>query len=230
MDLLLRVVDGSVFDSPCDYLTNTVNTVGAMGAGLALEFRLRVPEMYSAYRSKCEKGEIRIGQYWIYDKPNRVGKKILNFPVKESFSQPSKFEYIIKGLNYFADHYERDGIRSIAFPTLGARLGKLEDSAVLEIMQEDLRSLPIDIEIFRHYAQDKLTKWVKNQFNKMSIKEISQELRITYVDAEQIKSKVQKYFLLSDLAAFGKIRMRLVQSIYDFAFEKARKIELTNFA
>jgi O-acetyl-ADP-ribose deacetylase (regulator of RNase III) len=61
---MLRVVTrGSIFDSSCEYLTNTINTVGAMGAGLALEFRLRVPEMYQPYKKKCTSGEIKIGEY-----------------------------------------------------------------------------------------------------------------------------------------------------------------------
>ena len=75
---MLQVIIGqSLFDSDCEYLTNTINTVGAMGAGLALEFRLRIPEMYEIYKQKCERGEIKIGQYWIYDKPNRAGKRSL---------------------------------------------------------------------------------------------------------------------------------------------------------
>src|ERR1017187_6664006 len=133
---MLRVNSGSIFDSSCEFLTNTINTVGAMGAGLALEFRLRIPEMYLLYKQKCEKGEISIGQYWIYDKPNRMGKKILNFPVKRGFNHPSKLEYIFDGLNYFEENYWRDKIISIAMPTLGSRLGKLDDDTVLLVMRE----------------------------------------------------------------------------------------------
>jgi O-acetyl-ADP-ribose deacetylase (regulator of RNase III) len=226
----MRVIPkGSIFDSQCEYITNTINTVGAMGAGLALEFRLRVPEMYELYKRKCESGEISIGEYWIYDKPNRMDKKILNFPVKRGFNHPSKWEYIIKGLDYFLRSYRRDGIRSIAFPTLGSRLGKLDDEAVLQMMEEELGHLPISIEIYRHYGQDRLTRWVKEQITRMSVSEISRELEINNDEADRIKTRVMRSFLLSDLVAFHKMSVPLVQTLYDFGFRRMSELKLTNF-
>ncbi len=215
---MFRVVDGSIFDSNCDFLTNTINTQGAMGAGLALEFRLRVPEMYSLYKELCARGEIKIGEYWIYGKPNRTRKKILNFPVKREFAQPSRFEYVIEGLDFFLNNYEKDNITSIAMPTLGARLGKLDDDAVLELMREDLSDLPIQIEVFRHYGQDRLTRSLKHQIDKMSERELMSEFDLGLVEAELIKRKVRSCFLLSDLIAFEKINPNTVKKIYDFGF------------
>lgn len=227
---MLRVVGGgSIFDSSCEYLTNTVNTVGAMGAGLALEFRLRVPEMYLLYKEKCDRGEIKIGEYWIYDRPNRMGKRILNFPVKNGFNHPSKWEYVMKGLAYFKEHYSIDNITSIAMPTLGSRLGKLDDEGVLIMMREDLQDLPITIEIYRNYAQDGLTKWVKEQISKMSASEISSELGLPVSESQRVKNRVSHSVLLSDLVAFDKMSVRLVQKLYDFGFEKTTSLRMSNF-
>jgi O-acetyl-ADP-ribose deacetylase (regulator of RNase III) len=216
----------SLFDSECEYLTNTINIVGAMGAGLALEFRLRVPEMYELYKQKCNRGELRIGEYWIYDKPNRMGKKILNFPVKKSFSHPSRWEYIIKGLEYFVENYKRDGIKSIAFPTLGSRLGKLDDQAVLIMMQDELVSLPIDIELYRNYSEDRLTKWVKMQIDKMTASEISIELSLPLAESQQVKLRVGKTFLLSDLVVYHKMSVSVVRKLYDFGFNRMTNTNL----
>ncbi|MGA2877006.1 MAG: macro domain-containing protein [Nitrososphaerales archaeon] len=227
MRVILR---GSLFDSKCEYLTNTINTVGAMGAGLALEFRLRVPEMYRLYKEKCDKGEITIGEYWVYDRPNRMGKKILNFPVKQGFNHPSKWQYIIKGLDYFIQNYRKDGITSIAFPTLGYILGKLEDSAVLEMMEVELKDLPISIEIYRNYSEDSLTRWVKEQVWKMDVQEISKELEVSRSDAERLKARVPHIFLLSDLVVFHKMSVRLVQPLYDFGFNRMTDARLQSFA
>ena len=227
----MRIITrGSIFDSQCEYLTNTVNTVGAMGAGLALEFRLRVPEMYEIYKQKCDKSEISIGKYWIYERPNRMGKKILNFPVKKGFNHPSKWEYLIDGLEYFVRNHRSDGITSIAFPTLGARLGKLDDEAVLQMMEEDLGHLPIKIEIYRHYSQDRLTRWVKEQISRMAEADISRELGVSLNEAERIKVRVTHSFLLSDLVAFDKMSVRLVQTLYDFGFERMVVSRLPSFA
>lgn len=226
----MRVVTkGSIFDSSCEYLTNTINTVGAMGAGLALEFRLRVPEMYALYKEKCANGEIKIGKYWIYNRPNRMGKMILNFPVKKGFNHPSKWEYIIKGLRYFVENYRKDNITSIAIPTLGSRLGKLDDEGVLIMMQEELQNLPITIEIYRTYEQDRLTKWVKQLISEMTVSEISKEFGLSKSKSEQIKVRVSEAFLLSDLVRFQKMSIRLVQMLYDFGFNKSVNSKLTSF-
>jgi len=227
---MLRVVtQGSIFDSSCEYLTNTINTVGAMGAGLALEFRLRVPEMYQLYKEKCTSGEIKTGKYWIYNRPNRIGKMILNFPVKKGFNHPSKWEYIIEGLRYFVKNYRKDNITSIAMPTLGSRLGKLDDEGVLIVMQEDLQNLPITIEIYRKYGQDRFTRWVKRLISEMTVSEISKEFGLPTSKSEQIKVRVSEAFLLSDLVIRHNMSIRLVQMLYDFGFKKSANLELTSF-
>jgi O-acetyl-ADP-ribose deacetylase (regulator of RNase III) len=226
---MFRIIEGSIFDSTCDFLTNTVNTQGAMGAGLALEFRLRIPEMYTSYRELCGRGEIKIGSYWIYARPNRTQKKVVNFPVKKEFAKPSRFEYIIQGLDYFLENFEKDEITSIAMPTLGSRLGKLDDGAVLELMEEDLSELPIRIEVYRRYGQDRLTKLMKKQIEIMSSQELRSELPLGLMDAEHLKTKVQRCFLLSDLIAFEKINLEIIQKIYDLAFQKLLEKELSNF-
>ena len=227
---MLRVVTkGSIFDSSCEYLTNTINTVGAMGAGLALEFRLRVPEMYTIYKEKCAHGEIQIGKYWIYDRPNRMGKKILNFPVKKGFNHPSRWEYIIVGLRYFVENYRNDNIMSIAMPTLGSRLGKLDDEAVLIMLQEEFQDLPINIEIYRTYEQDRLTKSVKRLVSEMTVSEISKEFKLSLSKSEQVKVRLSEAFLLTDLIVFHKMSINLVRRLYDFGFNKSTNLKLASF-
>jgi O-acetyl-ADP-ribose deacetylase (regulator of RNase III) len=228
---MLRVVtEGSIFDSSCKYLTNTINTVGAMGAGLALEFRLRVPEMYQAYKEKCARGEIKIGEYWIYDRPNRLGRMILNFPVKKGFNHPSKWEYVFEGLRYLVENYRRDNITSIAMPTLGSRLGKLDDEAVLIVMREELQDLPIDIEIYRKCRPDRLTQWVKRLISEMTLSEISREFSLSMSKSKRIKARVSDVFLLSDLVSFHKMSIRQVQMLYDFGFSRSVNSKLTSLA
>ena len=41
---------GTVFNTPAKTIVNSVNIVGVMGAGIALEFKLRYPEMYKNYK------------------------------------------------------------------------------------------------------------------------------------------------------------------------------------
>ncbi len=192
-----------------------------MGAGLALEFRLRIPEMYSIYKEKCEKGEITVGKYWIYNRPNRLGRKILNFPVKKGFNHPSKWEYIFDGLRYFALNYKEDNITSIAMPTLGSRLGKLDREAVIIVMKEELQNLPINVELYRFLEPDTFTKNVKNLISKMSVFEISKEFGLPILKSEKLKSDIVKVLFISELVTFHNTSVKTAQRIYDFGYSKS---------
>lgn len=138
---------GNIFTSDCRVLVNTVNCVGVMGAGIALEFRLRYPEMYARYVQLCAEGRIDIGMLWVYRTPDRW---VLNFPTKREWRAPSRLEYVVSGLHKFAQTYAERGIQSIAFPLLGADRGGLEPDLSLATMRSVLDPLEIDIEIYRH--------------------------------------------------------------------------------
>lgn len=143
---MITYVKGNLFLSPAQVLVNTVNTVGVMGKGIALEFKNLYPEMFAKYRQLCESGELTIGKLWLYKSPN---KWVLNFPTKEHWRQPSRPEYIEAGLQNFARHYARLGIHSIAFPALGSGNGQLDfETQVKPLMERYLAPLPIDIYIY----------------------------------------------------------------------------------
>jgi O-acetyl-ADP-ribose deacetylase (regulator of RNase III) len=142
---------GNIFTTNCNTIVNTVNCVGIMGAGIALEFRLRYPKMFERYRILCEQNKFDIGKLWIYN--TKEGKRILNFPTKYNWKYPSKIEYIKKGLQKFCDTYQIKGINSIAFPLLGTSHGGLSEENSLSIMKDYLQKCKIPIEIW-HYDKD----------------------------------------------------------------------------
>jgi O-acetyl-ADP-ribose deacetylase (regulator of RNase III) len=140
---MLTYVAGSIWASPAQTLVNTVNVVGAMGKGIALEFKKRYPKMYEGYRHLCKEGKFKIGMLWLYRAPDRY---VLNFPTKEHWRRPSKPEYIKKGLEKFVDKYNYLGITSISFPQLGCGHGGLGwESEVQPLMEAYLKKLPIPI-------------------------------------------------------------------------------------
>lgn len=94
-----------------------------MGAGIALECRLRYPSLYSEYVALCRQRRIQFGRLWLFKAPDRW---ILNFPTKEHWRDPSREEYLHAGLREFMESYEAMGIESIAFPLLGAQHGGIE--------------------------------------------------------------------------------------------------------
>ncbi|HPL67070.1 MAG TPA: macro domain-containing protein [Smithellaceae bacterium] len=136
---------GNLFNSKAQTLVNTVNCVGVMGKGIALEFRRRFPEMFEAYRKVCDEHKLRPGQIL----PYRIGQPwILNFAVKDAWKQPSRMEWVEACLERFVANYRKIGITSIAFPWIGAMNGGLPWEKVLGLMHSYLQPLTdIDVEI-----------------------------------------------------------------------------------
>ncbi len=156
---MLREVTGNIFSSKCQTLVNTVNCVGVMGAGVALEFRLRYPAMYDRYVVICREQRLTIGKLWLYRTPPPDGPHwVLNFPTKKHWRYPSKEEYLHKGLQNFVDTYRRRRIESVAFPMLGANNGGIPEEASVRIMTGYLAGVDIDVELYRYdpMAEDDL--------------------------------------------------------------------------
>ena len=142
---MISIVTGDLFESKAQTIVNTVNCVGAMGKGIALEYKKRYPDMYEKYRELCEKKLLNIGQLWIYKSAN---KWILNFPTKLDWRNPSKIEYLESGLNKFVIEYKQKGITSIAFPLLGASNGGIDPYVSLGTMCKYLKTCDIPIHIY----------------------------------------------------------------------------------
>ena len=142
---MIKYYDGTVFNTPAKTIVNTVNCAGVMGAGIALEFKLRYPEMYEDYVQKCKNKEMKTGRPRIYEYSD--GLWILNFPTKGHWRFPSKINWIEEGLKYFAENYKKRNIESIAFPKLGTNNGGLDWIEVKSLMENYLRDLDIDVYI-----------------------------------------------------------------------------------
>ncbi len=146
----MQVRIGNIFDSKMQTIVNTINCVGIMGKGIALEFKNKYPAMYKEYVKKCNSGEVAPGKPYLYR--DILGSSILNFPTKEHWKSPSKLSYIIDGLDWFLDNYSILGIESIAFPPLGCGNGGLAWDLVGPIMYQKLKGLPIEIELYAPYG------------------------------------------------------------------------------
>jgi len=140
-------ISGNIFTSKAQTLVNTVNCVGVMGAGIALECRLRYPEMYEKYVEICRLGKLSPGQLWLFKASDRW---VLNFPTKIDWKRPSQERYLHLGLEKFVETYESKGIESIAFPLLGADKGGLGKDKSTEILKQYLANLALPIEIYTY--------------------------------------------------------------------------------
>ena len=118
---------GDIFQEDVEALVNSVNCVGVMGRGIALQFKKAFPENFNAYAQACERDEVQPGRMFVYESEKMTSPRyIINFPTKRHWRGRSRMEDIETGLEALAQEIEERGIRSIAIPPLGTNLGKLQ--------------------------------------------------------------------------------------------------------
>ena len=150
---MFKALIGDMFTSRAQALVNTVNCVGVMGKGVALEFKKRFPAMFEDYFARCERKQVRLGEPYLYR--DLTGAMVVNFPTKDHWRSPSRLADIESGLDYFVQHVSAWGITSVAFPPLGCGNGGLEWTEVGPLMYRKLANLNTDVEVYAPYGTPK---------------------------------------------------------------------------
>ena len=165
---MIHYITGNLFDSDAQALVNTVNTVGVMGKGIALQFKEAFPENFRVYQSICRNKLLEIGQMLITEETNiRFGHKIIvNFPTKKHWRHPSDYSYIQKGLIALKKEITEREIKSIAIPPLGSHNGGLEWPIVKGMIEESLSD--IDCDIFLYEPSDPIINRMKSERVKLT--------------------------------------------------------------
>jgi O-acetyl-ADP-ribose deacetylase (regulator of RNase III) len=131
---------GDILQADTEALVNTVNCVGIMGRGVALQFKNAYPENFKFYVAACERGEVRPGQMLVFETGQLTNPKyIINFPTKRHWRGKSRLEDIETGLKTLAEEIRTRRIRSIALPPLGSGLGGLDWTNVRPRIEAALR-------------------------------------------------------------------------------------------
>lgn len=133
---------GDIFSEDTEALVNTVNCVGVMGRGVALQFKRAYPKNFKAYAECCKRNALQPGQMFVFDTGELTNPRyIINFPTKRHWKGKSRIEDIESGLGALVKEIESRGIRSIALPPLGSGLGGLPWPDVQAAMQSALKPL-----------------------------------------------------------------------------------------
>lgn len=197
--------EGTVFNVNTQALVNTVNCTGVMGAGIALEFMLRYPEMFDDYELKCKDKGIITGRVDYYK--NEDGSIIVNFPTKWHFKYPSKLIWIEQGLQDFIKTYKKNGITSIAFPKLGTSNGGLNWNDVKILMEKYLSDLDIDVYICLDNKKDAegTEKIMLDKFNSTSVEKLSSVVKLNAKQKDSIQKRMpyNRFWKISDTEAIG---------------------------
>ncbi|MHC1740641.1 MAG: macro domain-containing protein [Anaerolineaceae bacterium] len=144
--MVYQEIKGNLFNSKAQAYVNTVNCVGAMGKGIALEFRRRYPDMFEQYKKDCLQKKLVPGRIYSYPQPDVL---ILNFAIKNDWKQPSKVEWVESTLKQFVAWYRNKEIKSVAFPWMGAMNGGIPFEIIQSLTRNYLQNLPdIDIEVY----------------------------------------------------------------------------------
>ena len=147
---MIKKIKGDLLSANVQALVNTVNTVGVMGRGVALQFKRTFPENFKSYKKACDDGKVQLGKMFIFDLGGLQNPRyIINFPTKKHWRGKSQHEYIESGLESLRNEIQRLGIESIALPPLGCGLGGLDWNQVYRHIQDCLGSLPnVEILVF----------------------------------------------------------------------------------
>jgi len=133
---------GDILLADAEALVNTVNCVGIMGRGLALQFKTAFPKNFKAYEAACACEEVRPGRMFVFATGYPLNPKyIVNFPTKRHWRDKSRIEDIEDGLRALVEEVQKRGIRSIAVPPLGSGLGGLDWRVVRPRIEAVLRPL-----------------------------------------------------------------------------------------
>ena len=144
---MIRFTTGDILVEDAEALVNTVNCIGVMGRGLALQFKKAYPENFRAYAEACGSGDVRPGRMFVFETGALTNPRyIVNFPTKRHWRNSGRIEDIDSGLKDLTSVIRERGIRSIAVPALGSGLGGLAWSDVrprIEKALSDFNSLDI---------------------------------------------------------------------------------------
>jgi len=138
---------GNLLQADVEALVNTVNTVGVMGKGIALQFKRAYPAMFKAYERACKNGEVQLGHMHVWETGALDGPQfVVNFPTKGHWRAPSRLTDVDAGLDDLVSVVRKYGIGSIAIPPLGCGNGGLDWADVEPLIVRAFADLP-DVEV-----------------------------------------------------------------------------------
>jgi O-acetyl-ADP-ribose deacetylase (regulator of RNase III) len=140
---MIEFKQGNLLEAETEALVNTVNCVGVMGKGIALQFKQAFPDNFKQYKQACNAHQVQPGQMFIVASDTLFHPRyIINFPTKRHWRSKSKLEDIQIGLIALTTDIERLAIQSVAIPPLGCGNGGLGWEIVKPLVEQAFIPLP----------------------------------------------------------------------------------------
>ncbi|MGH1471640.1 MAG: type II toxin-antitoxin system antitoxin DNA ADP-ribosyl glycohydrolase DarG [Cellvibrionaceae bacterium] len=162
---MIKFTSGDILRADAEAIVNTVNCVGVMGRGIALQFKKAWPDNFKEYAAACKQNEVKPGSMFIVETGQLTNPKyIVNFPTKRHWRGASKIEDVELGLHALARDIKEKGIKSIAIPPLGSGLGGLDWADVREVIESILSDLDdVEILVYEPKGAPENDKMAKNR-------------------------------------------------------------------
>ena len=165
---MIEYKNGDILREDVEAIVNTVNCVGIMGRGLALQFKNKFPQNFKEYQLACTNKEVQLGKMFVHQTGQLINPKyIINFPTKGHWKQNSKIEDISNGLDDLITIIEKYSIKSIAIPPVGSGLGGLDWKMVKKLIEEKLKNINCTVILFEPLEQ-KIEKSITKEIPKMT--------------------------------------------------------------
>lgn len=223
---MIKYSNSTVFNVGADTIVNTVNCVGYMGKGLALECSLRFPGLLEEYKNKCQNNEIRIGELYYYNDKEFL---IINFPTKKDYKYPSKIEWIEIGLETFLKTYKKYNIKKMAMPLLGCGNGGLNKKNIMDLMENKLGNLDIEIIICFGDKKDLEGKdlIMYNNFLNCDVDDLAKHVRLNVKQKENLetyKKIIKKFSDISKIPSIGMDSYRKIFLIFYNGYSSNKRV------
>lgn len=162
---MIEYTHGDILKADAEALVNTVNCIGVMGRGIALQFKNAFPENFKAYAIACKNEEVQPGRMFVFETGLLTHPYyIINFPTKRHWRGKSRIEDIEAGLKALVDTIRQYNIRSIAIPPLGSGLGGLDWTEVKSYIEATLQPLAdVNIVIYEPKGAPTIEKMVHSR-------------------------------------------------------------------
>lgn len=162
----MEIIKGNLLAAPTEALVNTVNTVGVMGKGIALQFKENFPNNFKIYQKASKNGEMKVGKMLVVRENTLDGEKIIiNFPTKTEWYKKSQYSYIEEGLKNLVQVIHEYKIKSVALPPLGCGNGGLKWDKVKLLLEKYLTPLK-DVRIIIYEPNEAVKELLQKEENK----------------------------------------------------------------
>lgn len=161
---MIDFTTGDILQDESEAIVNTVNCVGVMGRGIALQFKNKWPSNFKAYAEACRREEVQPGRLFVFSTGSVTPPHyIVNFPTKRHWKGKSRLSDIDAGLDALVSWIHETGVRSIALPPLGSGLGGLDWADVRARIVSALEGLPsVDVRVYEPYTEASPQPAVRN--------------------------------------------------------------------